>query len=61
MDEQVYQDGPDFYLERDGKSDLRIAAYPNLVKGDFDLEGAKKARKEFENDFPYEVFHYKLI
>ena len=49
----VYQDGPDFY---DSKSGKVVKSYKHLVKGDSDLEGAKKAREQFKKDHPEHVF-----
>ena len=44
-----YQDGGQFYDEITGEL---IADYGNLVKHDYDMEGATTARKQFLIDHP---------
>jgi len=47
------QDGPDFY---DTITCEHIASYPSFVAGDYDLEGAMKARAHFlELNPDYEI------
>jgi len=53
MNFTAYQDGADFYDENTGP----IISYPEMVKGDYDMEGAKKARARFLQEHP----HYKMV
>jgi hypothetical protein len=46
---KFYQDGPYFY---EHKTNKLIASYKHLVKGDNDLEGAKKALAQFKKEYP---------
>lgn len=54
----AYQDGADFYVEdplghdEDHPRARRIASYPDLVRNDFDIEGARLARRRFAENFP---------
>jgi hypothetical protein len=55
----VFQDGADFYREIIGPDDEAISehikSYPNIVKNDYDMEGARKAREAFAKEFPQDV------
>lgn len=44
MKKKWFQDGPDFYDEETGEL---VARYPELVLGDYDIEGAQEARERF--------------
>jgi len=48
-DRQCYQDGADFYDDDSGEL---IASYKDLVKGDYDTNGAEQARIKFQNEHP---------
>lgn len=48
------QDGRDFYNANTGKL---LKSYPELVKNDMDLPGAKLAREQFLKDFPGYKMH----
>ncbi len=46
---RFYQDGRDFY---DAETNVRVATYPELVKGDYDRDGAENALQEFRKSHP---------
>lgn len=46
--EDYYQDGANFY--KDDDSGELLASYPELVKNDYDLDGAAAARAKFIDD-----------
>lgn len=46
---KFFQDGPDFYDSETGK---RIVSYPQLVKNDYDIEGAIHAESVFRDEHP---------
>lgn len=44
---KAYQDGGNFYDEKSGKL---LASHEDMVKGDYDIRGAKKAREHFNKN-----------
>lgn len=50
---ECFQDGPDFYLEETEEHGAQLlASYPQLVQGDWDMDGARLAREHFALQFP---------
>ena len=56
MQYEAFQDGAQFY---DSFNGALIAEYRDMVANDADLEGAKRARKQFLADHPKFVMEYE--